>query len=540
MSDGEIRSTHLLRRRPVDATSGVLDETGQEPAVVEAEQAGPVTNGYAWSGRMRATGDVVETMIPRRLDRLPWSRWHWLVVTGLGITWILDGFEVTLVGAIASMLTHKDALGLTTRQAASAGTFYLVGAIAGAFIFGYLTDRFGRKNLFTVTLAIYLVFTVASGLAWNYWSFVGFRLLAGAGIGGEYSAINSAIDELIPARVRGRVALAINGSWWVGTAGAAFFSYVLLHGLRESIGWRLGFFVGATLALGIIIIRRFIPESPRWLVTHGRAAEAEQVVDDIEAAVRKQHPVLPEPEGAPIVVEQRRRLGFFSVAKYVVQNYPQRGLLGLALMTGQAFLYNAIFFTYTLVLTTFFGVDAKTAPLYLIPFAIGNFFGPLLLGPLFDTLGRRVMIPFTYITSGLLLIVTGQLFVHDVLTQTTMTIAWCVIFFFASAGASAAYLSVSELFPLEARAMAISLFYAFGTGLAAFAPTLFGALIQSASRTNVNYGYLTGAGLMLAAGIIAIFLAVPAERRALEDLASPYTAVRGRGPTSIAAPARAS
>jgi MFS family permease len=240
------------------------------------------------------------------------------------------------------------------------------------------------------------------------------------------------------------------------------------------------------------------------------------------------------------VIEQRRRLGFFSIAKYVVQNYPQRGLLGLALMTGQAFLYNAIFFTYTLVLTRFFSVDAKTAPLYLIPFAVGNFFGPLLLGPLFDTLGRRVMIPFTYIGSGLLLIVTGQLFVDDVLTQTTMTIAWCVIFFFASAGASSAYLSVSELFPLEARAMAISLFYAFGTGLAAFAPTLFGALIQSASRTNVNYGYLIGAGLMLAAGIIAIFLAVPAERRALEDLASPYTAVRGRGPTSIAAPARAS
>jgi MFS family permease len=278
MSGEEIRSSHRLRRRPVHATSGVLDETGQDPAVVEAEQAGPVTNGYAWSGRMRATGDVVETMIPRRLDRLPWSRWHWLVVTGLGITWILGGFEVIFVGAIASMLTHKDALGLTTRQAASAGTFYLVGAIAGAFIFGYLTDRFGRKNLFTITLAIYLVFTVASGLAWNYWSFVGFRLLAGAGIGGEYSAINSAIDELIPARVRGRVALAINGSWWVGTAGAAFFSYVLLHGLRESIGWRLGFFVGATLALAIIIIRRSIPESPRWLLTHGRAAEAEQAV----------------------------------------------------------------------------------------------------------------------------------------------------------------------------------------------------------------------------------------------------------------------
>ena len=505
-----------------------------------AEQTSPRETGYAWSDEMRATGEIVETMIPRRLDRLPWSRWHWLVVTGLGITWILDGFEVTIVGAIASILTDADALDLSTQQSASAGTFYLLGAISGALVFGFLTDRFGRKKLFTITLGVYLAFTVASGLSWDYWSFVGFRFLAGAGIGGEYAAINSAIDELIPARVRGRVALAINGSWWVGTAAGAFFSYELLHNLDESIGWRFGFFIGATLALGIIVIRRFIPESPRWLLTHGRAAEAERVVTQIEDAVRKQHPVLPEPEGEPIVIEQRERLSFPAIAKYVIQNYPQRGLLGLSLMTGQAFLYNAIFFTYTLVLTDFFGVNAKTAPLYLIPFSLGNFLGPLLLGPLFDTIGRRVMIPLTYITSGVLLIVTGQLFVNDVLTETTMTIAWCVIFFFASAGASSAYLSVSELFPLEARAMAISLFYAVGTALAALSPTLFGALIESASRTNVNYGYMVGASLMIAAGVIAIFLAVPAERRALEDLASPYTAVRGRGPTSIAAPDPAS
>ena len=488
----------------------------------------------------RETGAIVETMIPRRLDRLPWSRWHWLVVIGLGITWILDGFEVTLVGAIASMLTDPDALGLSTQQSASAGTFYLVGAISGALVFGYLTDRYGRKKLFTVTLGIYLLFTMASGLAWNYESFALFRFMAGAGIGGEYAAINSAIDELIPARVRGRVALAINGSWWVGTAFAAFFSYELLQNLDESIGWRIGFFLGATLALGIIVIRRFIPESPRWLLTHGRADEAERVVAEIEERVRREHPTLPEPEGAPIVIEQRERLNFLDIARYVIRNYPQRGLLGLSLMTGQAFLYNAIFFTYTLVLTEFYGVSEKTAPLYLIPFAVGNFFGPLLLGPLFDTLGRRAMISGTYTVSGVLLIATGQLFVHDVLSANGMTVAWCVIFFFASAGASSAYLSVSELFPLEARAMAISLFYALGTGLSALSPTLFGALIQSASRTNVNYGYLLGAGLMIAAGIIAFFLAVPSERKALEDIASPYTAVRGRGPCAIAAPARAS
>jgi MFS family permease len=485
-----------------------------------------------------ATGSAVETMIPRRLDRLPWSRWHWLVVFGLGITWILDGFEVTLVGAIASALTKKDTLHLTTHQASSAGTWYLLGAVAGALLFGYLTDRLGRKKLFMVTLAVYLVFTVATAFSWNFWSFAMFRILAGAGIGGEYAAINSAIDELIPARVRGRVALAINGSWWFGTAFAAFLSYELLTNVRDTISWRLGFGVGAILALGILAIRRFIPESPRWLLTHGRAEEAEQVVGQIEDEVRKTHPQLPEPEGEPLQVEQREHIGFITIAKYVVQNYPSRGILGLSLMTGQAFLYNAVFFTYTLVLTDFFKVNSSKAPLFLIPFAVGNILGPLLLGPLFDSIGRRVMISFTYITSGVLLIITGMLFTHGVLSATTMTIAWSVIFFFASAGASAAYLTVSELFPLEARAMAIALFYAVGTGIAALSPTLFGALIATHSKTNVNYGYLLGAGLMIAAGLVAVALAVAAERRSLEDIARPLTAARVRT-QATAAPARA-
>jgi MFS family permease len=475
---------------------------------------------------LRATGAVVETMIPRRLDRLPWSRWHWLVVIGLGITWILDGFEVTLVGALASVLTKADTLHLTTHQAASAGTWYLLGAVTGALVFGYLTDRFGRKRLFMVTLAIYLVFTVASGLSWNFWSFAAFRVLAGAGIGGEYAAINSAIDELIPARVRGRVDLAINGSWWIGTALAAFLSYELLRVLRETISWRLGFFVGAILATAILVIRRFIPESPRWLLTHGRAEEAEKVVAEIEHEVRKSHGSLPEPRGEPIAIEQRDRLNFVDIAKYVVKNYPGRGVLGLSLMTGQAFLYNSIFFTYTLVLTQFFGISAERAPLFLIPFSVGNVLGPLLLGPLFDTVGRRVMIASTYIASGVLLIVTGFLFQYDLLSASTMTLCWCVIFFFASAGASSAYLTVSELFPLEARAMAIALFYAVGTGIAALSPTLFGALIATHSRTNLNYGYLLGATLMILAGVIAIFLAVDAEGRSLEDVARPFTAAR--------------
>jgi MFS family permease len=339
---------------------------------------------------------------------------------------------VTLVGAIASALTQKDTLHLTTHQASSAGTWYLIGACAGALFFGYLTDRLGRKRLFMVTLGVYLVFTVATAFAWNFYSFAIFRVLAGAGIGGEYAAINSAIDELIPARVRGRVALAINGSWWFGTAFAAFLSYMLLEHIRASISWRLGFAIGAILALAILTIRRFIPESPRWLLTHGRAKEAEHVVGEIEDEVRKTHPNLPEPEGDPLVVEQREHIGFVTIAKYVVNNYPSRGVLGLSLMSGQAFLYNAVFFTYTLVLTDFFNIDAAKAPLFLIPFAVGNVAGPLLLGPLFDSVGRRVMISFTYITSGVLLIVTGQLFTHNVLSATTMTICWSVIFFFAS------------------------------------------------------------------------------------------------------------
>src|SRR3954469_16256764 len=288
-----------------------------------------------------AKGEAVETMIPRRLDRLPWSRWHWLVVIGLGITWILDGFEVTLVGAIAGALTQKDTLHLTTHQAASAGTWYLIGACAGALFFGYLTDRLGRKKLFMVTLGVYLIFTVATVFAWNHYGFAIFRVLAGSGIGGEYAAINSAIDELIPARVRGRVALAINGSWWIGTALAAGASYPMLHYLAKDLGWRIGFGIGAVLAFGVIVLRRGIPESPRWLLTHGRHEEAEEVVREIEQRVEAERGPLPEPGDKPMDVEQREHIGFVSIAKYVVKNYPGRGVLGLSLMIGQAFLYNA-------------------------------------------------------------------------------------------------------------------------------------------------------------------------------------------------------
>jgi MFS family permease len=478
-------------------------------------------------------------MIPRRLDRLPWSRWHWIVVLALGITWILDGFEVTLVGAVAAKWTDASTLHLTTSQASLAGVAYLTGAVFGALFFGYLTDRLGRKVLFMVTLGVYLLFTVCTAFSWDVYSLFVFRVLAGAGIGGEYAAINSAIDELIPARVRGRVALGINGSWWVGTAIAAAVSYPLLNDLSSNIGWRVGFAVGAVLAICIIFLRRGIPESPRWLLTHGRHEEAEQTVCEIEAKVRRQKGELPEPEGEPLRVEQRQHIGFGTIASYVVRNYPRRGVLGLSLMIGQAFLYNAVFFTYTLVLNKMFGVSENIAGLYLIPFALGNVLGVYLLGPLFDSLGRRIMIAFTYITSGVLLIVTGLLFINHVVGAGLMTVCWSVIFFFASAGASAAYLTVSELFPMEARAMAIALFYAIGTGCAIGAPYLFGWLIASGDRMHVFYGYILGAVLMIGAGVVAWFLAVNAERRSLEDVAKPLTVRSGsRAPAAVGARAR--
>jgi MFS family permease len=484
------------------------------------------------------TGQVVKTDIPARLDRLPWSRWHWIVIVALGITWILDGLEVTLVGSISGALTSKDTLHLSTSQATAAGSFYLAGAVAGALLFGYLTDRFGRKKLFMVTLGVYLVFTVATALAWDFWSFMIFRVLAGSGIGGEYSAINSAIDELVPARVRGRVALAINSSWWIGTAAAAGMTVLLLNVLAPAIGWRIGFGLGAVLAIGILFVRHMVPESPRWLLTHGRADEAEEVVRQIEDEVRKTHPSLPEPEGEPLEVEQRESIGFIAIARHVAKEYPDRGVLGFSLMASQAVLYNATLFGMVQVLTTFFHASKTNAPLYIIPFAIGNLLGPWLLGPLFDTVGRKIMISATYITAGVILLVTAWLFDQRLLSATTLTICWAITFFFASAGASAAYLTVSEIFPMETRAMAIALFYACGTGVAIAAPWTFGKMIQTSSYGWVTFAFVIGGVIMAVGGIVEILLGVAAERRSLEAIARPINAVSPRRPA--AAPARAS
>ena len=476
------------------------------------------------SGRADRT---VETNIPARLDRLPWSRWHWLIVAGLGTVWILDGLEVTIVGAIASRLQEKGALGLSASQIGFAATLYVIGACLGALFFGRLTDKFGRKLLFMVTLGVYLIATVATAFAPSFLWFGICRFFTGAGIGGEYAAINSAIDELIPARVRGATDLMINGSYWIGTAVGAALSLVLLDKsiFATDLGWRLAFGIGAILGVGIMLVRRLVPESPRWLMIHGRDEEAEEIVRDIERQVAKSTGEPLKDTNKTIKINQRESIGFGVIAKTVFKVYPKRTVYGLALFIGQAFLYNAIFFTYALVLSTFYKVDSGKVGLYLIPFAIGNFLGPVILGRLFDTVGRRKMIAGTYIISGVLLFITALLFKSGTLNATTQTIAWCVIFFFASAGASSAYLTVSEIFPMESRAMCIAFFYAVGTGLGgAIGPLLFGALINTKHVTPVFWGYTLAAGLMVASGIVAAFLAVDAEQKQLEDIATPITA----------------
>lgn len=483
----------------------------------------------AISNNVGSAAQAVRTNIPARMDRLPWSRWHWLVVISLGITWILDGLEVTIVGSISGVLQEPQTVHFSTVEISGAGTAYLIGAVLGALFFGRMTDRYGRKMLFMVTLGVYLLATVATAFSFNFLWFAVCRFFTGTGIGGEYAAINSAIDELIPARVRGWTDLAINGSWWVGTAVGAALTVVLLNPylFPVDVGWRLCFGMGAILGLAVLFVRRYVPESPRWLMMHGRFDEADQVVSMIEREVmKKQHLTsLPEPEGA-LLIRPVGTVSYRQIVRTMLKDYPTRSLLGFSLMVGQAFLYNAIFFTYGLVLTTFYHIPPNTIGLYLIPFAIGNILGPLLLGRLFDTIGRRQMISFTYIISGVLLAITGWLFLQGTLNPVTQTICWSIIFFFASAGASSAYLTVSEVFPLEIRALAIALFYAIGTGAGgALAPWLFGVLISSNKPVEVFYGDLLGASLMAAAGVIEIFFGVNAERKPLESVARPLSFV---------------
>ncbi|MCW3000339.1 MAG: major facilitator superfamily 1 [Solirubrobacterales bacterium] len=477
----------------------------------------------------RSKAPVVETQIPARLDRLPFSRWHRLILLGLGTVWILDGLEVTIVGAIAGRLSEKGSgIELSTSQVTAAGSVYVAGACLGALFFGYLTERLGRKRLFMITLALYVCATVGTAFTGSFLTFAIARFFTGAGIGGEYAAINSAIDELIPARLRGRVDLMVNGSFWLGTAFGAALSVVLLDTsvFPADIGWRLAFGLGAVMGLLILLVRRTVPESPRWLVLHGREEEAEEIVEDVEEEVAEDTDErLRKPQGT-LEIEQRGALGFWESARTVFGSYPTRTVLGLSLFIGQAFLYNSLLFSYALILTTYMDVSTGSAGLYLIPFALGNFMGPLLLGRFFDTVGRRIMISGCYIVSGVLLLVTALLFRNDVFNATTLTVAWSIIFFFASAGASAAYLTVSEIFPLETRALAIAFFYAVGTGIGGVSgPLLFGPLVQSEELGQVATGFAIGAVLMILAGIVEIFLGVDAEGEQLEDVAEPVSAV---------------
>jgi MFS family permease len=472
---------------------------------------------------------TIKTKIPARLDRLPWSRFHWIVIVGLGTAWILDGLEVNVVGSISSRISEQGAgTGLSASDVSGwAASLYIAGACLGAIVFGQLTDRFGRKRLFMVTLGIYLTGTVLTALTFSPGWFFACRFLTGMGIGGEYSAINSAIDELIPARRRGRVDVSINGSYWLGGIGGSLLAVFLLNTaiFPINVGWRLSFVLGAVIGLAVLLVRRNVPESPRWLFVHGREKEAEKIAKEIEEQVSESTgQQLSEPEEEPLTVRQRKTIPLPLIIRSVVTLYPRRSILGLSLFIGQAFLYNSILFGFGNLLSLYFHTPSGNVPYYLAVFAVGNFAGALLLSPLFDTWGRKPMIAGTYILSGALLIVTGLLFKAHQLDDISFTACCCVVFFFASAGASAAYLTVSEVFPLETRALCIAVFYAIGTGIGGvIGPQVFSRMINTESYEQVFLALSLGAVMMILGGMAELVFGVKAEGESLESIAKPLT-----------------
>jgi len=467
---------------------------------------------------MSADNAKMSTDIPARLDRLPWSPWHWRVVIALGVSWLLDGLEVTVVGSLGPSLQRPDTLGLSASQIGWAASAYVAGAVLGAIVFGRLADRLGRKRMFLVTLAVYLAATVLTAFSFDLVTFALCRFLTGFGIGGEYAAINSAIDELIPARLRGTVDLAINGTFWIGAALGAGLSVFLLQNIEPGLAWRIAFGLGGLLAFAILLVRRHVPESPRWLMTHGRIEEAEAIVAAIEKDVGVANPGTLEKTS----LRALRTIPWKDVIHTLLVRYRSRAVLGLTLMASQAFFYNAIFFTYALVLTRFEGVAEEKVGYYIFPFAIGNFLGPLVLGRLFDNVGRRAMIALTYSLAGVGLFFTGYLFSIQKLDAVQLALCWSSVFFVASAAASSAYLTVSEIFPVEMRAISISLFYAVGTAIGGFiGPPLFGAMIESGSRDALFGAYAFASALMCAAALVAAWIGVDAERKPLELVCTP-------------------
>jgi MFS family permease len=466
---------------------------------------------------------TIETRVPARLDRLPWSRWHWLIVTALGTSWLLDGLQVTLAGSLAGILEAKNGLALSAQQVTAGATTYLIGAVCGAILFGWLTDRLGRRKLFLITLATYSLATAATALSWNFFSFAAFRLVTGLGIGGEYAAINSAVDELIPGRIRGTVDLIVDATFWVGAVVGSVASFALLNGhfVSRNLGWRLAFGTGAVLGIGVLLLRLKVPESPRWLMLRGKERDAEKIVGSIEKKVGRGRD-LPQPEGEPLRLHTRSHTPWGDVFRSMVKDNRQRSVLALVLMVGQSFFFNSVFFTFGLVVKQFYHVSDNRMPLHLLPFAIASFLGPLTLGRLFDKVGRKPMIAISYAISGAGLIATVFPFAMGKLSVTWLDGCFAAIFFVASSAASAAYLTVSEIFPLEIRAFAIAIFYAIGTLIGGVgAPLLFGALIASGSRWHVGIGYLIGAGLMLAGAVFEARIGVEAAGKSLESVSKP-------------------
>ncbi|MGY1713996.1 MFS transporter [Geodermatophilus sp. SYSU D01106] len=476
---------------------------------------------------------AIRSLIPARIDRLPWSPFHTRMVAALGTAWILDGLEITVAGAVVDRLTEPETLGLSGTEVGLIATVYLLGEVVGALWFGRLSDKLGRRKLFMITLAVYLVgsgltaLTLGNGPGWVAFLYVT-RFIAGMGIGGEYAAIHSAIDELIPAKYRGRVDIMVSGTYWAGAVLGTLGTFILLNALEPSTGWRIAFLIGPVLGLVILLVRRHLPESPRWQVMHGREAEAEETIAYIEHEVEHGGRSLPAvDESRAIELKPTPDIGYAALTRVLFREYPARAVYGATLMVSQSFLYNAIFFTYVLVLGTYYDVDSGDAPLFLIAFAVGNLAGPFVLGHLFDTVGRKKMIAGTYVLSGILLAVTAGLFQAGALNAYTQTIAWSVIFFFASAGASSAYLTVSEIFPMEVRAKAIAVFFAIAQCFGALGPVVYGSLIGDGSQPiRLFWGYMLGAAVMVVGGVVAAVLGIDAEGKSLEDVATPFAARR--------------